>query len=51
MAKAKTESTTPVPDTGNFTITLALITSTALLGFFVYILFFTYLPIYLISQE
>lgn len=34
-----TQSTTPVPETGDFTMTLALLTSISLLGFFGYILF------------
>ncbi len=37
-ATQTTESTTPVPETGDFTITVALLTSLSLIGFFVYIL-------------
>ncbi len=33
-----TQSTTPVPETGDFTITVALLTSLSLIGFFVYML-------------
>lgn len=33
-----TQSTTPVPETGDFTITVALLTSLSLIGFFIYLL-------------
>lgn len=38
-ADESTQSTAAVPETGDFTMTLALVTSLGLLGFFVYILF------------
>lgn len=37
-ATEATQSTTPVPETGDFTITVALLTSLSLIGFFIYIL-------------